>query len=171
MTNTASPTSFYNQGTTVYSTDNGSIADSITAENEAAASAVAAAASAATAAAANNGEVVAVIDGSGAAITTGVKVDIPVGFACIINSMTMVADQNGSIVVDIWKAPFASFPPTSSNSITASDKPTLSSAQSVQDTALTGWTVNIKAGDVLRFNVNSAATVTRVTIILQVTKT
>lgn len=118
----------------------------------------------------NNGEIVLVIDGGGSAITTGIKSDLPVSFNCTINSMTLVADQVGSVVVDIWKTPFAAFPPTSSNSITASDKPTLASAASATDAALTGWTTTINAGDILRFNVNSAATVTRATLILQITK-
>jgi hypothetical protein len=170
MTNTTSPSSFYNQGAVVQSTSNGSIADSVVAENNAATYAAEAAASAAIAATSLNGEIICTIDGNGSAIGTGVKADFPIGFACVINSMTLVADQTGSIVIDIWKAPLTSFPPTVSNSITASDPPTLASATHVQDNGLSGWTTQINAGDVLRFNVNSASTVTRVALALQITK-
>jgi hypothetical protein len=113
-----------------------------------------------------------VIDGGGSAITTGVKGDLLIPFACTINSATLQADQSGSIVVDVWKKTYAtSSPPTVANTITASALPTLSTAQSSQDAALTGWTTSVAANDMLRFNVNSATTVTRVTLTLKCTKT
>jgi hypothetical protein len=39
-----------------------------------------------------------------------------------------------------------------------------------QDTTLTGWTTAVAAGDILRFNVDSATTVTRVTLSLTATR-
>lgn len=107
------------------------------------------------------------IDGGGTAITTGVKGDAPLDFASTIVGWTLVADQSGSIVVDVWKDSYANFPPTVADSITASAKPTLSAADHNKSSTLTGWTTAIAAGDVLRFNVSSAATVTRVTLALQ----
>lgn len=109
-----------------------------------------------------------VIDGGGSAITTGIAGDVFVDFACTISKVTLLADQSGSIVIDIWKAAYASYPPTISNTITASALPTLSSAAKNQDSTLTGWTKAISAGDCLRFNVNSASTVTRVVLALTV---
>ena len=91
-------------------------------------------------------------------------------FACTINRVTMMADQSGSIVVDIWKDTYANFPPTDADSITASAPPTISSAQKSQDSTLTGWTTSISAGDFLAFNVDSCSTITRVTISLKVEK-
>lgn len=110
-----------------------------------------------------------VIDGGGSAITTGIKGDAYVPYACTITAVTMLADQSGSIVVDIWKDTYANFPPTGADSITASAKPTISSATKSQDTTLTGWTTSVAAGDILRFNVDSATTVTRLTLALTVT--
>jgi len=112
-----------------------------------------------------------IIDGGGSAITTGQKGHLEVPFACTITQVTILADQSGSIVVDIWEDSYANFPPTDADSITASAPPTLSSAQKAQDSTLTGWTTSISAGDILAFNVDSATTVTRVTISLTVTKT
>ena len=83
----------------------------------------------------------------------------------------MLADQSGSIVVDIWKDTYANYPPVDGDSITASAVPTISTATKSQNTTLTGWTTAIAAGDTLRFNVDSATTVTRVTVSLKVTKT
>lgn len=112
-----------------------------------------------------------VIDGGGAVITTGIKGDVMVPFACTINSATLLADQTGSIVVDVWKDTYANAPPTDADSITASAPPTLSSAVKSQDSTLTGWSKTLAAGDVLRFNVDSVSTVTRVSLILSVTRT
>lgn len=109
-----------------------------------------------------------VIDGGGSAITTGIKGDVVVDCAATIVGVTTLADQSGSIVVDIWKDSYANFPPTDADSITASAPPTLSTAAASQDTTLTGWTTTIAAGDVLRFNVDSCTTCTRVTVALKV---
>lgn len=112
-----------------------------------------------------------IIDGGGSAITTGVKGDVEIPFACTITAARLFADQSGSIVVDIWKDTYANYPPTVADTITASAKPTLSSATKSEDTTLTGWTTSITAGNTLRFNVDSASTVTRVTVSLTCVKT
>lgn len=109
-----------------------------------------------------------VIDGGGSAITTGIKGDVEIPFDCTIEQVTMLADQTGSIVVDLWKDTYANFPPTDADTITASAVPTISSATKSQDGTLTGWTTALSAGDVLRYNVDSASTVERVTIALRV---
>lgn len=111
------------------------------------------------------------IDNGASVITTGVWGDLPVDFACTIQSVTVVADAVGSIVVDIWKDTYGNFPPVVADSICASAKPTLSSANKSQDGTLTGWVTSIAAGDILRFNVDSAATVKMVTVSLKVKRT
>lgn len=110
-----------------------------------------------------------VIDGGGAAITTGVKGDLQIPFACTILGWTLLADQSGSAVVEISKGTYANWPTVSV--ITASAKPTLSSVRKNTSTTLTGWTPAITAGDVLQIGVNSAATVQRVVLTLTVRKT
>lgn len=112
-----------------------------------------------------------IIDGGGSAITTGEKGHLEIPFNCKIQQVTMLADQVGSITVDIWKSTYANFPPTDSNSITGTTPPTISNAQKSQDATLSGWTTTIDAGDILAFNVDSATTITRVTISLKVLKT
>lgn len=111
------------------------------------------------------------LDGAGSPISTGIKLDLIVPYACTINSATMVADQTGSIVIDVWKDTYANYPPTDADSITAAAPPTISSALKSQDTTLTAWDVDIAAGDILRFNVDSCATITRCSLVLKVTKT
>lgn len=112
------------------------------------------------------------IDGGGAVIATGVAGNgLLIPFACTINAVTLLADQTGSIVVDIWKDTYANYPPTVADSICASAKPTISAALKSEDTTLTGWTKSIAAGDVLRFNVDSVSSIQRLTLVLKVTKT
>lgn len=111
-----------------------------------------------------------VIDGGGSAITTGVKGFLEIPFAVTVTGWTIVADQSGSIVVDVWAEDYANFPPTVDDTIAGSEKPTLSTAQKNQDLSLSSWT-NIVAGDVLAFNVDSATTVTRVTVSIRGTTT
>jgi hypothetical protein len=111
-----------------------------------------------------------VIDGGGAAITTGLKGYLEVPFDCTIIASTLLADQTGSIVVNVWKCSESSFPPDATGKITASAPPTLTAAVKAQDTTLTGWTTSVSAGDILAFNVDSAATIQRVTLSLKVQK-
>src|SRR5262249_26063336 len=111
-----------------------------------------------------------VIEGGGSTITTGVKGDLEIPFACTINRVTLLADHSGSIVIDIWKDTYANYPPTVADTITASAKPTISSATKAQAATLTGWTTGVAAGDVLRFNVDSVTSIQRVTISLRITK-
>jgi hypothetical protein len=109
-----------------------------------------------------------VIDGGGSTITTGVKGDVEVPVDGTIVAAALLADQSGAAVVDIWKDTYANFPPVDADSITASAPPTLSSAAKAQDVTLTGWNKIVSKGDVLRFNVDSATTVTRLTVSLTI---
>ena len=112
-----------------------------------------------------------VIDGGGAAILSGVKGDIQFDFDCTITANTLLADQSGSIIVNLWKDTYANYPPVVGDKITASAPPTLSSAAKAQDTTLTGWTVAVTAGDIIRVNVDADATaITRVTLALKVAR-
>lgn len=112
-----------------------------------------------------------IIDGGGSAITTGVKGYIEIPFAMTIQGVTLLADQSGSIVVDIWKDSYANFPPLNADTITASAVPTISTAVKSQDLTLTGWTTAVVAGDILGFNVDSITSIQRVTIALRGKKT
>jgi hypothetical protein len=111
------------------------------------------------------------IDNAGEVLTTGaVGNGLRVPAACEITSVTLIADQAGDVVVDIWKDSLANFPPTNDDSICASAKPTLSAARTASDSTLTGWTKSLAAGDILFFEVESCSAITSLTIILGVTK-
>lgn len=112
----------------------------------------------------------AVFDGAGSALTTGVKGDVAIKFPCTIVGWTLLADQAGALEIDIWKDSYANYPPTLADSITASSKPFLSSTDHNADIQLAGWTRGVEPGDTLRFNIDTATTVTRATLALQLWK-
>lgn len=107
-----------------------------------------------------------IIDGGGATITTGEKGHVEIPFGAVIQEVRLLADQSGSIVVDIWKDNFANFPPAVADSITASAKPTISSATKSEDKTLIGWETGLQKGDILTFKVDSITTCKRVTVAL-----
>lgn len=114
--------------------------------------------------------VVTVISGGGSAPSTGIYADVVVPFSGTITQVQMFADQTGSIVVDLWKDTYANYPPTIADSIVASAKPTLSSAIKSTDSTLTGWNTTVTAGDIIRINIDSASTLTRVSLVLVIVK-
>ena len=100
----------------------------------------------------------------------GIKGDISIPFDCQIVQARMLADQTGSIVVDIWSDTYGNYPPTAADSICGSAKPTISSGTKSNDTTLTGWTTTLAEGSTLRYNVDSCSGITRVTVALRVRK-
>lgn len=110
-----------------------------------------------------------VIDGGGAAITPGAKGYFRVPYACTVMGWTVLADQSGSVVVDVKKGTYGAFPTNAS--IAGTEKPTLSAAQKNQDLSLSTWSPALAVDDVLEYVVDSAVTVQRVTVLLHVQRT
>lgn len=110
-----------------------------------------------------------VVDGGGFVLTTGQKGYIYCPFAGTITAATMIADSVGSIVMDVWKTPFNTIP-TVANTITAGSPPTLSGAQTSQNTTLSGWTTSVSAGDVFGFNINSVSGIHRIMLELTIVR-
>ena len=111
-----------------------------------------------------------VIDSGILAMTTGIKGDIYVPFDCEIVEATLLADQMGDIVIDVWSDAYGNYPPTDADSITASAPMTISNSDKSQDATLTGWDTTIVAGTTLRFNVDSVTDIQRVVITLTLEK-
>lgn len=104
-----------------------------------------------------------IIDGGGNPITTGQKGQIHLPFALAIQSWKVMADQSGSISIDVLRANDA-VPVTSI--VGAGNKPTLT-AQQFAEVVVSGWTSQfLVKEDWIAFNVVSAATVTRVNVTL-----
>ena len=113
-------------------------------------------------------------NGNGAAIAVGTIGYLLVPFACTITKATLMADISTTTTVDIFACAEASYaPPThpgTGDTITASDKPTLTAAQIEQDGTLSGWTTVVPANTVLGFKVTANNNATLLTIALNVTR-
>jgi hypothetical protein len=57
------------------------------------------------------------------------------------------------------------------DTITASAKPTVTTATKAESSTLTGWTTSITAGDELYVNVDSVTSLKNVELLLYITKT
>lgn len=111
-----------------------------------------------------------VFDGGGSALVAGSKVYLEIPFAMTITGWTLLADVSGSCVLDVWKDTYANYPATVADTITGTEKPTLASVIKNQDLTLTTWTTTVSAGDTLVFNVDSATTVTKATLVIRGTR-
>lgn len=111
------------------------------------------------------------IDNGASVIPTGVSGNIVIPFNCTIQQWTLLANETGSVVVDIWKDTYANYPPTVADTITGSAKPTISSSTKGQSSTLTGWTTTFAAGDILRFNVDSVTNIKALDINLRIART
>jgi hypothetical protein len=112
-----------------------------------------------------------VLDGGDAAIPTGVAGDLTIDFACVLDTWSLLADEPGSISVDIWKAAYTSFPPTDADSMCPGHEPSITAGSKAQGT-VADWAVNYLApGDVLRFNVDACTGIWRATLSLKALRT
>lgn len=113
-----------------------------------------------------------IISGGGSVISTGIAdgcLEVP--FACTIKSVRLLADQAGSIKIDIWKDTYANYPPTNADTITGGNEPEIAAAIKDEDETLTDWTTALAKGDILYYNVDSVATIEWCLVTLMVNKT
>jgi hypothetical protein len=106
-------------------------------------------------------------------VTTGEKSSLAIPFDCAITGWTIFSDDasitSGTIVIDVWKNIYGNYPPTSSNTIvSAGNKPTISAGIKGTDITTSWLTTAITKDDILRFNVVSAATVTKTVLVITV---
>lgn len=113
-----------------------------------------------------------VFDGGGSPLQTGEYIDLEVPFNCVLNTLTLLADQSGSVQTDLLSSTYASFP-TVTSIVGAGTQPDISAAQKYQDTSFTSWTTTtLTQGDILRLKIDSNATsITKLTISLKVRRT
>ena len=109
-----------------------------------------------------------VSDGGGSVLATGVKSYVTVPYNCTAKSWTILAENSGSVVVDIWKDTYANYPPTVADTIAGSEKPTISSGIKNQDNSLTTWTTALSEGDILAFNIDSVTDITKIYLSINV---
>ena len=117
-----------------------------------------------------------IVSATSGALTTGLYGWLQVPISGTIQNATLLADQSGSITIDIWKCTYSQYAPgthpVAGDSICGSAYPVISSASKSVNSTLIGWTTTINAGDILAFNVKVAATnITKLAVSLQILKT
>lgn len=104
-------------------------------------------------------------------IGAGFKGVLQIPFWLTIHGWNIYAGQSGSIIYDIYKTTKALYlgghVPNPSDSICASDRPTLSGGVAASGTALIGWNTQINQNDVLGFNVVTVSSLQQVTLCLE----
>ena len=107
-----------------------------------------------------------------AGVLPGMKGTMAVPFDCTISYYTVLADQDGDIVFDIYKSRAATYPPAKAQSICSisAERPHLSGNKLFIDRRLAGWLTVLKANDLLSIEVISALHVSSVTLSLFVTR-
>lgn len=113
------------------------------------------------------------VDGSGSVITTGIKGWVEIPYNCTIKRATLLADQVGSITIDVLTSTFAAYNPGGSfASITGGSPPAIVGALASQNSTLAGWTTALTAGTIMEFNVPGAVTnIQKCTISLVIQRT
>jgi hypothetical protein len=107
------------------------------------------------------------VDGGGAVLAPGPGGDVELPWAYVVEGWALYADAPGSAVLDLWVATsYATFPPATS--ICADAKPTLTDSLKATSTDLPGWTTALPRGTVLRPVLQSAASVSRLSLTLYV---
>lgn len=103
------------------------------------------------------------VDGGGGVPTTGSKGFITVPYAGTITNWYIIGDQSGSAVIDVKRS--------STSIIGAGNKPTLSSAQRANAVVASWTSTAIAVNDELEFNLDSASTLTRINLVVEITRT
>ncbi len=109
------------------------------------------------------------VDGGGSVFTTGTKGYIRVPYSGTISKWTLMADTIGNVTVNIYKDTIGNYPPVVSDTITATTPPSLTATYVRETTSLPSWVTTVTAGDIFAFNVDTVTTMTRVTLVVDVT--
>ena len=104
------------------------------------------------------------IDAGTSFISTGIKKYISVPYNCIITGWTIIGNTTGNIVLDVWKSNTI---PNVLNTITGSEKPTLISQQTNNDTNLTTWNTIVSVGDIIAINVDSVSGLNSISLFIK----
>lgn len=117
-----------------------------------------------------------VIDGGTSTLATGLKGWLHFDFPFVISEVTLLADQAGSIKVDIWKCTYTQYDAGATHPVAAdticgatgsSGPPQVVSgvkSQVTTGTGMTGWTTQVNADDILAFDIVSVTNTQKLSI-------
>jgi hypothetical protein len=106
-----------------------------------------------------------IIDSGSIAMIPGNKGSVTLDVSGIIESLTILSDQQGDLTLDIKKSNYTNFP--TFTSIVGGNYPQLTDFRKYRDDALNTWDTSIIAGDILTFDVISVSNINRFLISLK----
>jgi hypothetical protein len=107
------------------------------------------------------------IDNGSFDITPGSKGYLNLDVTGIIESWTLVSEDEGNIAIDIFKTSYANFP-NGFTSIVGSEFPLMTNGRKSRDESLSTWNTKVTAGDILDFRVVSCIGVSKCSLFLRI---
>ena len=108
-----------------------------------------------------------VVDNGSRPMTTGNKGYLTIDVTGIIESWILVADNDGTLEVDLRKCTFADYPNVTS--ICGGNTPKIINTNKNTDITLSGWNTTLNAGDIIQFEViNTTVSLSNFAIALKV---
>jgi hypothetical protein len=106
-----------------------------------------------------------VIDSGSIAMLAGNKGSVTLDVSGIIESLTILSDQQGNLTLDIKKSNYTNFPDFTS--IVGGVYPQLIDSRKIKDDDLNSWDTSIVAGDILTFDIIAVNNINRFLISLK----
>ena len=106
-----------------------------------------------------------VVDSGSFSMLTGNKGSVTLDVSGIIESLTILSDQQGDLTLDIKKSNYTDFP--SFTSIVGGTYPQFTNSRKVKDDVLSGWDTTVVAGDIFTFDVIAVNNINRFLISLK----
>lgn len=114
--------------------------------------------------------VLGIFDGGGSAVANGSTIYLGCPYAGSITAYTIMVDT-GTCTIKTWKVASGTAIPTVSNSISTSGV-AISSGTAIRSTTLSDFTTTtVAANDLIAFNITAISGATKITFLLEVTKT
>jgi len=101
-------------------------------------------------------------------ITAGIALDFRVPYNLEILAWSLLADQTGDILLDLWKDTFANYPPTIADTVVGTEPPEIIAGIKAELSPVTDWEAIWLKGECVRVNVDSVTDIARVTLCLDV---
>ena len=106
-----------------------------------------------------------VIDSGSIAMLAGNKGSVTLDVSGVIESLVILADQQGDLTLDIKKSNYINFP--TFTSIVGGVYPQMTNSRKIRDDNLNNWDTTIVAGDILTFDVIAVNNINRFLISLK----
>ena len=115
-------------------------------------------------------ELIVTMRGFGSPLVVNSKTYLRIPYNCQLLGWDIIADQTGSLVIEVWKGTFDELPDSEDDSITGENDPTITNNIKATDDVLEDWSKILAEGDYLCFNIKSAASITAAVLTLKITK-